>query len=110
MSRLPAPENPIPDVETVDVDDKHDHGDEEPATSIIPVARVDKSDPVVTRRELWSYYRTSSVSHTRFTVALSVATILIASLIYSLLQWRQRRRPERLLHDALPVARLRRRL
>ncbi|KII94730.1 hypothetical protein PLICRDRAFT_33542 [Plicaturopsis crispa FD-325 SS-3] len=69
MSRLPAPDNPIPASEDAALepgklitDDKHDSGslvyDEGPRTGKknIMISSVSKDEPVVTRRELWSYY------------------------------------------------------
>lgn len=58
MSRLPAPENPVPDIETVDYDGKSVESPDEPTSSVVPVAQINKAEPVVTRKELWSYYST----------------------------------------------------
>lgn len=65
MSRQPMPEN----VQALE----HEHGDVTEVLSadekgsqildVIPIAKVDSDDePIVTRRELWSYYRTFSLS------------------------------------------------
>ena len=60
MSRLPAPENhPLPDIVVPDVDIK---GVDEEVDAISPLsdipvtAPVLENEPIVTRRELWSYY------------------------------------------------------
>jgi hypothetical protein len=54
MSHLPAPEKPIPDVE-LDADYKR---------TVRPdnIAPVEDREPVVTRKELWSYYRASCLA------------------------------------------------
>lgn len=57
MSKQPSPEGPtalITDVESL--------GNEEDTGRMgsPPIASIDKNEPVVTRKELWSYYRTSS--------------------------------------------------
>lgn len=59
MSRQPLPEN----VQALE----HEHGDVlstddkgSAGPEIVHISRVDKeSEPVVTKKELWSYYRTS---------------------------------------------------
>lgn len=48
MSKQVEPENPIP--APPDVDSLH-------GVDTIPIAKVDKNEPIVTRRELWAYYR-----------------------------------------------------
>lgn len=72
MSRLPAPENPVAAVETVPVIDSEatkDSGDSKASSvELEQVARqrktpafvssISTNEPIVTRRELWSYYRT----------------------------------------------------
>ncbi|KAJ6561545.1 autophagy-related protein 22-like protein [Mycena vulgaris] len=61
MSRLPAPVNPVLDVEPV-ADSRHSDEYKDPATpptsSKRPVfiSSIGKDEPVVTRKELWSYY------------------------------------------------------
>ncbi|KAF7302468.1 Autophagy-related protein [Mycena chlorophos] len=65
MSRLPAPENPIPDTELVPSDD-YKGSEEATSTKVAPVSgngkpslfvsSIHKNEPVVTRKELWSYY------------------------------------------------------
>lgn len=69
MSRQIAPENPIPDVEPVPlVQDSLDYkpgsptSDESPKASgkgTVLISSLSKDEPVVTRKELWSYYRES---------------------------------------------------
>lgn len=57
MSKQPSPEGPailISDVESLG--NERDIG----RTDSPPIASIDKNEPVVTRKELWSYYRTSS--------------------------------------------------
>lgn len=57
MSKQPSPEGPailISDVESLG--NERDIG----RTGSPPIASIDKNEPVVTRKELWSYYRTCS--------------------------------------------------
>lgn len=60
MSRLPAPENyPLPDIVVPDADFKDVDVKEDGVSPIsdIPVtAPVLDNEPIVSRRELWSYY------------------------------------------------------
>ncbi|KAF7307521.1 Autophagy-related protein [Mycena indigotica] len=61
MSRLPAPENPVPDAEPQAHDRASDDykDSDEVATGGKPslfVSSITKDEPAVTRRELWSYY------------------------------------------------------
>jgi hypothetical protein len=64
MSRLPQPENnPLPDLIDPPVDTKvdpdakeHDEGDIYPVSDIPVTAPVLDNEPIVTRKELWSYY------------------------------------------------------
>ena len=49
MSKQIEPENPIPSA--LEVESFQD------VDIAPPIARVDKNEPIVTRRELWSYYR-----------------------------------------------------
>ncbi|GJE84499.1 MFS general substrate transporter [Phanerochaete sordida] len=50
MSRLPPPENPVPDHDPLDKDTVLEH--------VVPAIEraPEREEPVVTRRELWSYY------------------------------------------------------
>lgn len=64
MSRLPAPENPLPDTEPhpliqSSLDSKSVASDERPKKSkgTVLISSISKDEPIVTRRELWSYYR-----------------------------------------------------
>ncbi|KAJ6458670.1 autophagy-related protein 22-like protein [Mycena vitilis] len=67
MSRLPAPENPVLDAEPVNVfetrqSDEYKDDKDQPSTPPVTgkrplfVSSIGKDEPVVTRRELWSYY------------------------------------------------------
>jgi len=61
MSRQPAPENPVlldAEQEAIDVlDAKSSTGSpSEEKTRPVFISTVNKDEPVVTRRELWSYY------------------------------------------------------
>jgi hypothetical protein len=94
MSRPPPPENPIAPVQSArvregddDVDDLTDvvhtldmsgnfggsisHKGSAPSSGF--VSSISKNEPIVTRRELWSYYRTSRCSTYLFSFN-SVAT------------------------------------
>ena len=60
MAKQPLPEIhavPIADVESFD------NGIEDRITGSLPIASIDKNEPIVTRRELWSYYCVFSKSH-----------------------------------------------
>ena len=60
MSRLPAPENrPLPDIVVPDADIKISDEEVEgisPVSDIPVTAPVLDNEPIVTRKELWSYY------------------------------------------------------
>lgn len=53
MSKQPAPENPPVPV-LVENENVGEHGEDAVA---IPIAKVGRHEPVVTRKELWAYYR-----------------------------------------------------
>ncbi|KLO05189.1 MFS general substrate transporter [Schizopora paradoxa] len=59
MSRQPNPEN-VPGLEpqlvTLDVDSKFTEESTGGGTGDSPIASIDKREPIVTRKELWSYY------------------------------------------------------
>lgn len=57
MSKQPSPEGPA--VLITDVESLGNEGDIG-RTGSPPIASINKNEPVVTRKELWSYYRTSS--------------------------------------------------
>jgi hypothetical protein len=66
MSRLPAPEHPVLDTKSPPlVQDGLDYkagspvSDDSPKKSkgTILISSVNKNEPIVTRRELWAYYR-----------------------------------------------------
>jgi hypothetical protein len=78
MSRLPAPENPIPDMEP-DADYKQTNEVAQPDN----IAPLDDREPVVTRKELWSYYRAScsvsrSIKASHHLVAKSTIMVTVA--------------------------------
>lgn len=58
MSRTLPPENPLPttEPEPVYADDKNGHVLDEDIPVVMPLS---DDEPIVTRRELWSYYRAS---------------------------------------------------
>ncbi|EGO02289.1 hypothetical protein SERLA73DRAFT_50012 [Serpula lacrymans var. lacrymans S7.3] len=66
MSKIPAPENPVPHADLADVDYVDDKlgSDASQADVALPQGRkkhvfissINKDEPIVTRRELWSYY------------------------------------------------------
>ncbi|TRM67466.1 autophagy-related protein 22-like protein [Schizophyllum amplum] len=58
MSRLPAPENPKPDAAITSVDEAvlDSKSDASRPIGVHFVSTISKDEPVVTRRELWSYY------------------------------------------------------
>lgn len=80
MSRPPPPENPIAPVQPALARDTKDHDDfidvvhtldsKGSSNASIPhkrsgpafVSSISKDEPIVTRKELWSYYRTSQCS------------------------------------------------
>lgn len=58
MSKQPAPEDPVPVLVShgeplTDVGTRPDNAR---SGSPPPIASIDKHEPIVTRRELWSYY------------------------------------------------------
>jgi hypothetical protein len=66
MSRLPAPENPVLDTKSTplawdSLDEKagspvSDNPQKESKGTVL-ISSVNKNEPIVTRRELWAYYR-----------------------------------------------------
>lgn len=49
MSKQVTPENPVLAIEETDSIQE--------ANVPVPIAKVEKSEPIVTRKELWAYYR-----------------------------------------------------
>lgn len=58
MSKQTSPEGPA--VLISEVESLGNEGVDTRRTGSPPIASIDKNEPVVTRKELWSYYRTSS--------------------------------------------------
>ena len=62
MSKQPAPENPKPEATVTavvdEVTDSKSESDVSRPGGIHFVSTISKDEPVVTRRELWSYYST----------------------------------------------------
>lgn len=63
MSRLPAPENPVAPISAQDPAKEKDsdsigslEGSPQPHGTLDFVSSIRKDEPIVTRRELWSYY------------------------------------------------------
>ena len=62
MSLISPPESPGHFTDPIDIKDDGDsplNTPENVVKSTVLIATVEKDEPVVTRKELWSYYRTS---------------------------------------------------
>ena len=59
MSKQPPPENPpVPVLADEALEDrlKEVGGYEHGGSSVVPIAKVERNEPIVTRKELWAYY------------------------------------------------------
>ena len=76
--QLPPEDPPAPMLvdETHEEELKHDGGYRHGVPSIAPIPRAEQNEPIVTRKELWAYYREWSILRTRGGPLISVCSVL----------------------------------